>query len=362
MERRVVRAIALAAAGLSVVLTGCGSSSDLPSPTQPSAGAQVVKVNVSGPTEVAPGGTAQFKATAQYSDGTLRDVTSEVSWWSSDTSVLLLSNGGVAKGIRNGEARVLAAGEVQGSSPGPVIVVPEGTFKLSVTAFGDDLPTEPLPGAWVEALTESGTLLTPTTESSTVSSFYGVQGRVELRTSFPLFYATNVTTVDVTAHQSVRIGLKRLDKPGLTVAGAYTLTITASPSCSSLPEQARTRTFRADVAAHVAASFAVTLHDAVFETYKGILGNSIEGRILDVDRAEFTFAGRDGVEWGYTTLVLETLADPEGTYEPRGLATATIDDAGIAGSLGGSISFSQKQPPQFFSCSATDHGFTMVRR
>jgi len=356
-----IRALALVVASCSVALAACSSSSDLTNPTQPPAGAQVIRLNVSGPGEIAPGATAQFKATAHYSDGSLRDVTSDVAWSSSDDSILSFSNGGIASGIRNGQTSVVAAvSQVTGSSL--VMVVPEGTFKLTVAVFGADSPTQAVSGAAVELLTADGTLLSPVVESSTLSAFYGIRGRVEVHTNLPLFYEANITTVDVAAHQTLKIYLKRLDRPGLVVTGAYTLTITASPSCGSLPSQALTRTYSANVTQQVAERFVVTLDDAVFEAYEGVLGNSIEGRVLDAGRAQFDLLGRGGVDWGAQTLLLETLADPEGTFEPTGSVIATIDDTGMSGSFDGHLGFSQKQPLQFFTCYAKDHVFTLARR
>lgn len=52
------------------------------------------RLEVAGPSAVPPGETAQFRATAHFSDGTTRDVTGEAAWLSSNSSVLTLSGGG----------------------------------------------------------------------------------------------------------------------------------------------------------------------------------------------------------------------------------------------------------------------------
>jgi len=66
----------------------------------------VTAVSVSG--AVGLGGSAQFNATARFSDGTSQDVTSQSSWFSSDATVASVTAGGVVTGVAAGTATISA--------------------------------------------------------------------------------------------------------------------------------------------------------------------------------------------------------------------------------------------------------------
>lgn len=81
---------------------GCGGSSQSPGPSE-----SVRSVQVSGST-VGVGATSQFTATAVLASGTASDVTAFATWRSSDSSVLTVSNRGLASGLSEGTAEVSA--------------------------------------------------------------------------------------------------------------------------------------------------------------------------------------------------------------------------------------------------------------
>lgn len=98
------------AAGSATVTAALSGVSGKASLTVGSASATVSSIAVSPSTmSFAAGSTQQFKATAAYSDGTTGDVTSSVTWMSSDTSVATVNASGLATGVASGSATISAA-------------------------------------------------------------------------------------------------------------------------------------------------------------------------------------------------------------------------------------------------------------
>ena len=116
--------LALAAA----VATACGGGS----PAAP-ASAVITSIAILGvPTApISPGQSAPLRATATYSDGEVRDVTSAVSWGSSSANVLVVSLAGFITAVAPGEAQITA------TSSG---VSGRATVRVSAGAGGVDVP------------------------------------------------------------------------------------------------------------------------------------------------------------------------------------------------------------------------------
>jgi len=70
------------------------------------------------------GSTLQLTAQGNYSDGTIADVSSQVSWSSSDSAVASLSNTGVLTSYKSGSVIATAA---LGSIPGTLVVTVSGS-------------------------------------------------------------------------------------------------------------------------------------------------------------------------------------------------------------------------------------------
>jgi len=64
------------------------------------------------------GATQQFTATGTYSDGKTQDITSQVTWASSDTTVISISSGGLATGLKLGTASISASSGTVSSPAG----------------------------------------------------------------------------------------------------------------------------------------------------------------------------------------------------------------------------------------------------
>ena len=128
-------------AGVLLSAAACGDSSP-PAPSTPT----VASVSVTGAAP-ALGGSSQFSATASFSNGQTRTVTSEATWISSATSVATVS-GGLVTAVGAGNATISATFEnVRGSSQ--IDVAPSG----SLTTFMRD---------YIEALFLGTGPLTPT--------------------------------------------------------------------------------------------------------------------------------------------------------------------------------------------------------
>lgn len=344
-------AAALVAVCFSSALGACGGS-----PTKPSQ-AFLSGMEIAGPSQIAPGESAQFKVIGQYSDGSLRDLTNEAVWSSEDTSVLTATSGGTLVAGEIGETRAVASFNGRWAH-NPIMVIPTGTFRLTVAVFEAGRPTFALPTAEISVVTPDGQAL-----PAHGHKFYGAWGKVEVRATFPLFYQPEVRVVEVTEHQQLDLALIPIGKPVIDATGTYTMTLAAAASCGEkLPSRVRTRTYTATVAHTGADMLHVDLHGAVFESYLGVVGNSVEGRILDVGQARLNFAGREGVGWGARTLLLELLSSPDGLYEVWGSSVVRIDATGMSGALNGTMSFRDTTSLASLSCSAQDHALTMIRR
>lgn len=125
-------------AGFAIACSGGNKTS----PTAPSssstisgpAAATLSSIAVTG-SAPAVGGTAQFTATATFSDGTTKNVTASATWASSNTTVLAVASTGVASGIGLGNANVQATYQgVSGLQLVSVTTSLPGRLAISTTA------------------------------------------------------------------------------------------------------------------------------------------------------------------------------------------------------------------------------------
>ena len=93
----------------------CGSASSS-APPPPVKTLVSVAVSPSGSISIPVNGTQQFTATGTYSDSTTQNLTSLVTWASSDTSIVTVNASGLATGVSNGNVNITATmGAVSGS-------------------------------------------------------------------------------------------------------------------------------------------------------------------------------------------------------------------------------------------------------
>src|SRR5262249_54230956 len=92
-----------------------------------------IAVTPANPT-VTVGGTQQFTATGTYSDASMQDLTSQVTWASSNTAAATITAAGLATAVSQGAATISARlGEVVGSTT--LTVLPPGGLAITTTAL-----------------------------------------------------------------------------------------------------------------------------------------------------------------------------------------------------------------------------------
>src|SRR5437764_1504721 len=91
---------------IAVLLWACGGSSSSSTPSAPSS-PTLRSVSVSGTTP-AIGASSPFTATANFSNGTTQNVTSQASWQSTAASVATVSSSGTVIGTGSGETDIRA--------------------------------------------------------------------------------------------------------------------------------------------------------------------------------------------------------------------------------------------------------------
>lgn len=80
------------------------------------------------------GASQQFTATGTFSDGKQQDITSQVTWTSSDATVISISTGGLASALKLGTATISAAsGDVTSPASGPTTVGDPVISSIAVT-------------------------------------------------------------------------------------------------------------------------------------------------------------------------------------------------------------------------------------
>jgi len=118
------------------LLTGCGGSGgDGGTPTAALVSIAVTPANPSIPVGV----TKQFTATGTYSDGTSHDITTQVIWSLSNTSVGSVNSTGLATGVAAGTSTIIATlGSISGSTI--LTVTPAILTSISVTPASPSVP------------------------------------------------------------------------------------------------------------------------------------------------------------------------------------------------------------------------------
>src|SRR5688500_11388833 len=96
----------------------------------PSGSPTVVRVEISGPSEIEPGQSVQFTATAFKSDNTSENVTAQAVWSPTNAQVVGVTAVGLVTGRARGE-QVIQARYQNRTATLRVFVLPRGTFKLS---------------------------------------------------------------------------------------------------------------------------------------------------------------------------------------------------------------------------------------
>ncbi len=332
-----LRGATIAAVIALAVLAACD---DGRTPTRPSAPPSpqpspvtVTRLEITGPDTIQPAENVQYSATAHQSNGSTRDVTSEVSWRTPEHLVLTISPTGLATGLAPGEAFISATGISASGGPWSsgknVIVLPAGTYRLAGTVRDAG---HPVCCARVEINRGTGRGLGSSTDLLGQYRVYGVAGDIEVLV-FRNGFQTLRRTLQVTSHQTVDFDLE-LSRPRTEVSGTYTLTVSAAPECrTALPEHARTRSYNA-VVTQDGPKLAVTLGGAKFYTEFGRTYNGFRG---DLEPGTVIFqVGSHSYYYGTSYEVIEEL-DSSTFLAITGHVISTFAEGRISGALHGSI-------------------------
>jgi hypothetical protein len=360
MRRRLARAAAATAVVLTVAGVACEKS-----PTRPgfgSFGNPPLRLEIVGPSRVAPQESVQFRVTS-FSGGIERDATSEATWTTSDPTLITISRSGLATGHDRGDATI--TGTVQGLQVAkPVMVIPAGTYRV-LGIVHEAGTTLRVGNARVEARDNTVTVAETVTDSTGQFRLYGAPPNAELHVSRD-GYRTHVERLTLDAHGSVNIGLA-LAVPRPDVSGTYTFTVgsdTCSNSTRQLPPELRRRTFGA-VVTQKDAELKVTLTGADFKVIRGALANDFFGTLAS-SGATFTLTP-PGYYYAYTPEgapdVVEELSEGISLLV-TGLATTTVSSRGMSGTLSGTLEAYQGSltfTAATARCTSTTHPFVLSR-
>lgn len=304
VDFRMLLSLIVAAAGAA----GCG---DAVAPTGP---LQSFGFSVSGPSSVAPGGTASFRALDHLSDGTTVDVSSQVTWRSLSPDVLAIQTNGVAQAVGRGEA-TLVAHYRQSSAFWPVLVIEDGTFVLSGTIKETHAGVNGLFDAGIEVIQGIGAgLRTRSTDFTGAFALYGVAGPIQLRVSAN-GYETATIAINVTQRHTESIVLTPTSTPPGGLTGAWSLTL-ISPPCDWPPGVPQQFDLSADLLETAAARLVATVKGAGVVYAEPLLGQLRSGEIT----LPLAFLPGDVIDGPYYALQLAAGAD--GSVGVRGIIRA----------------------------------------
>jgi hypothetical protein len=299
---------------------------------------------------IPPGQTARLTATAQYSDGSTKDVTSQALWTSSQVNVATVSAGAVT-GVALGRTMIRVNFE-RFSISRTIVIQPDGTFILkgNVTEPGGVV----VGSAAVEVI--SGAPRQAITNSAGAYELFGMAGTFILRVG-KTGYFDERRTVTMSADQSLDVEITPRSAPA-EVAGTYRVTFTASPSCTMLPAELKTRTYTARIDQD-AARLLITLSDAPFVTDPRLgLQNTFSGKVFG-DSVTFDVGSRSYYYFYYYGAVVREMLPSGGILTIWGTVTAPVTRQSISGTLAGGFSLTTGNRPR---CSATDNHVVFSRQ
>ena len=354
-----------AGALLAVAIVSCDDSpnpvrpSTPPTANPPAGVATVTRVDTVIPATMAPGTSAQATATAAMSDGSVRDVTAEVQWTSTNTRAVQVSATGALVAAERGEAIVVAR-MGQRSSSGRIFVLPPGTFRLTGQISEAGVP---LSGVTVEVISGTGQGLTAFTPSSGQFALYGVAGRVRLHTK-KNGYVNGTQDVEVNDHQTADFEMK-FDGQRPQLEGTYTLEIAAQGCAAGVPEAATRRTYVASVT-QAGGQLLVRLSGAEFIVTNGH-GNGFGG-FVQGDRVQFTVQTSALYSYYYYYFGQDDIVErltPTSVVIIGGSVDGRVSGSNITGTLNGVVGVSNRLTSPFFpasGCYSQAHRFEMRRQ
>jgi hypothetical protein len=250
-----------------------------------------------GPATIPPGETAQFKVVEHLSDGTTLDLTTSAKWSVSGSALAV--EGGLVTARTAGEGTLTAALTLPTrylSATKGIIAVPAGTYRLIGQVTELPVPGGPVVGARVEVTSGSGRGLLAITGDDGRYRLYGVGAETTVRISKD-GYVPQDRDVLVTDHQQLDAALAlEQQRPG--IEGKYLLTIAAASECrTKLPEEARSRTYAADIS-QLGNQLTAKLSGGSFVLSRAGAGSRFTGR-LEPSGIVFSLTDMDWYYYGF---------------------------------------------------------------
>ena len=345
MTRRSVIAAAL------VTIVACtGKTPTAPSPST----ANILRLQLDGPSSIPPGSVAQFHVTAFHADLTHEDVTGQAVWSSSEPATLQSAGNGQVAALRDGEAG-LTAQYARLLARATVLVIEPGTWSLGGSV--QDAPGFVVSGARVEVVAGTGTGKAATTSETGAFRLYGVAGDVQIRTTAD-GYQPNILTTRVNGNMFFPIALMPATTPS-DLTGRWRLTFDASPACTALSDAVQHRSYDATVEQN-GAGVTVHLSGASFlgdpDGPPGKLENEFHGRVSG-DTVTVRLITYD--YYGTHFDLGETIAG-DTIYHVDGTGSATVTSASVSGPFTGTITENPRNAKPI-TCQRPDHRFTFSR-
>ena len=305
---------------------------------------------MNGPSSIPPGQTVTYTVTEHLRDGTSR-VLPTANWFSSNTSLVQITNAGVAT-AQSGTGEVFITVRTTLQSGKEVMVLPDGTFRLVGQVMDADQPNLNIPDARVEVV--GG----PATATSSTGGFrlYGVPPDATIRVSRH-GYGVHEERIQITRNSTWNFRLA-VDTGVRNFSGNYTLVVEAAANCTGprpLQADLKQRTYDATVIQN-GSRLQVRLTEPRFISGPSIDGNRFDGTVTP-SGANFTIA------WDYYYSGLSEISERLSGDESlliSGSATTTEGGSGVAGPFSGDFSHYSTSRGYLGGCQASS--FTLTRR
>jgi hypothetical protein len=334
----------VAAVALSALFAACDSEPK----TSPST--NVTRVEIVGPSSIAPGQTANYSLVEYLSNGSTRALP-HAAWSSTDKSLVEVTSSGVATAANRTGETIISVRTTRDASK-EVMVLPAGTFRLLGTVTDADRANVPIPNALVEV--PGG----PSARTNNAGQYrlYGVPADAEIRVTRE-GYRPHEERVQLTGHssRSFRLGL---DTSIRNYSGNYTLTVQTSSICpgtNQLNPDLRRRQYEA-VMQQTGSALEVRLTESRFApSWKSFASDRFNGFVTPTGA---TFS----VEFNYYYYYGPFLANiserlPDGsTLYIYGTANTSGSPDGLSGSFNGWFSYNQGN--QWSGCQASTFALT----
>ena len=351
-------------------LATCGDSAV---PTQPSvppppSGTPLpafAELMVSGPHTMAPGESAQFSATVRFANGSTGDITTEVTWISSNASVLSVApdGRGTAHGVGEADIRYQFSGR-DSSQIRPVLIVPRGTFALTGRVLDGEAPVF---GAQVEVASGPAEGRSMLTNWNGGFKLLGVAKDTVIRVTKDEFQPASQSASAATGtetRRSLTFNLVRV-QPRPDYSGTYTLDLTAvCQDTSTIPDTLRRRRYTAMLTQDATARVQLRLSGADFEVKyfpHGIgEGNLFHGQASD---GHVRLVIEDTWDWGVNPNLIEPLGG-DSYLIIAGEAVLQQTGSGLSGVLNGYFRITGNAFAGFSTaeaCVSMTHGFTLSK-